>query len=319
MSKVRNVGLRIVGCGGAGANLVHRLHRKGHDAVGWIAVDTDAEHLDGIQAPKKIMVGITTSRGFGSGGDPEVARRGAIEHREDIEKALYGARMVFVVCGMGGGSGGGIGPVVARLAKAQGAFTIGVAILPFSSEGPERMAKALEGLRVLREVCDQVVTISNDILPETAPKANLGEAFTALDELLMKGIIAIASPVQAPGSVNPDMEDVKAVLHDGEFAMVGYGESTDGDAAASKATESALRNPFLSQRAPDQAKGAMLRIVGGKSLAVDDAQKAADLLGSRLPKQARIVWSSSVGPSPEMNGEAVATVLLTGFGLPTAT
>jgi cell division protein FtsZ len=234
------VDVRIFGCGGGGSNTINRLVESGIHGADLYALNTDASHLLHVNSPHKILLGKRLTRGLGAGALPQVGEEAAKEAEEDIRRHISGADIAFVTCGMGGGTGTGSAPFVAKMAKDNGALTIGVVTVPFSAEGHTRMQNANYGLEALRRVADTVIVIPNDKLLEIAPKLPLDMAFKVADEVLMRAIRGITEMITTPGLVNLDFNDLKTIMQNGGMAMVGIGESTDPREKAKEAVAGAL-------------------------------------------------------------------------------
>ncbi|MGB1697748.1 MAG: cell division protein FtsZ [Thermoplasmatota archaeon] len=287
--------IKVFGCGGAGTNTIGRCSGEDLGDVELVAMNTDAQHLLMSQSPNKILIGRHLTRGLGAGSLPQVGEEAAMETEEDIRNQVTGSDMVFVTCGLGGGTGTGSAPVVAKMAREAGALTIAVCTLPFSVEGAVRMENAEAGLARLRDVCDTVIVIPNDKLLEIAPRLPMGAAFKVADELLMRSIKGITEMITKPGLVNLDFADLKTIMKRGGVAMIGMGES-DGDDRAMEATLEALNSPLLDVDISD-ATGALVNVVGGPDMTMQEAQKVVQEIYDRVNPDARIIWGSSVDPN----------------------
>jgi len=291
------VSIKIVGCGGGGCNTINRCVEEGITGAEMCAINTDAKHLLSIKSPRKILIGQRTTRGLGAGARPEVGEEAARESENEIKQFLSGANIVFVTAGMGGGTGTGSAHFVARLAKEMGALVLGVVTLPFSSEGTVRMEQAKDGLERLRRVCDTTIVISNDKLLELVPRLPLDAAFKVADEILMTAIKGITEILTKPGLVNLDYADLLTVMKDGGVALIGLGESDSSTDRVTEAVNMALTSPLLGSIDLSQAQGALVRITGGSSMSVSEAQKASELVNARVSKRARIIWGASIDPT----------------------
>lgn len=302
--------IAIIGCGGGGSNTVRRMYQAGVEGVKMVACNTDARHLLSIQAHHKILMGRSMTKGLGSGSLPEVGQKAAEESENDLWKYVDGQNIVFVVAGMGGGTGTGSAPVVAELAKRAGALTVGVVTLPFKAEGAVRMSNAIKGLEHLKEVCDTTIVLQNDRLLELVPKLPLEAAFRVTDEVLMQSIKGITDALTKPGLINIDFNDLLTIMRGGGMALIGLGESSEYGQRAEKCIEDALSSPMLGDVDIKQAKGALVRVIGGEDLTVTEAEKAALLVSERVDPRARIIWGCAV--HGDIKNEMRVMVVLTG-------
>jgi len=307
-----DVSIKIIGCGGAGSNTINRCVAASISGAQLCAINTDAKHLLAIHAPKKILIGKNITRGLGAGAIPQVGEAAAKENEREIKDFLNGANIVFVTAGMGGGTGTGSAHYTARLAKELKALTIGVVTLPFKAEGEVRMDNALDGLERLRRLCDTTIVIPNDKLLELVPKLPVDAAFKVADEILMQTIRGLTEIITKPGLVNLDYSDIMTVMNEGGVAFVGMGESDESDPEdrIQGAIDEALNSPMLGEIDLGEAKGALIRVVGGPDMTVSEAQKAAEVVGERINKHARLIWGCSVDPSIE--GEVKVLLIVTG-------
>ncbi|MFY9606852.1 MAG: cell division protein FtsZ [Thermoplasmata archaeon] len=296
-----DVSIKIIGCGGGGSNTINRCVEAGITGAQLCAINTDAKHLLAIHAPKKILIGKNITRGLGAGAIPQVGEAAAKENEREIRDFIQGANIVFVTAGMGGGTGTGSAHFAARLAKEQKALTIGVVTLPFKAEGDVRMENALDGLERLRRLCDTTIVIPNDKLLELVPKLPVDAAFKVADEVLMQTIRGLTEIITKPGLVNLDYSDILTVMNEGGVAFVGIGESEEADPEdrVEAAIEEALNSPLLGEIELKDSKGALIRVVGGPDMTVSEAQKAAEIVGQRIAKHARLIWGCSIDPSVE--------------------
>lgn len=287
--------IKVVGCGGAGSNTIARCTEESLGDIELVAVNTDAQHLLMARSPHKVLIGRHLTRGLGAGALPQIGEEAALETEQDLRGAVAGADIVFVTCGLGGGTGTGSAPVVAKLAREQGALTIAVCTMPFTVEGPVRHENALAGLARLRDVCDTVIVIPNDKLLEIAPRLPLGAAFRVADEILMRSIKGITEMITKPGLVNLDFADLRTIMKKGGVAMIGLGESDSEDRARDSVLE-ALNSPLLDIDISD-ATGALVNVVGGKDMTLSEAESVVEEIYNRINKDARIIWGTSVDPS----------------------
>lgn len=295
-----------VGVGGAGNNTINRLYTIGVRGVETIAVNTDAQHLEMIRANKKVLIGKETTRGLGAGGDPEIARRAAEESISELRESMKGD-MVFVAAGMGGGTGTGAAPVIARVAKENGALVIGVVTLPFALERA-RISKARDGLKELRKHCDTVVAIDNNKLLDLAPHLPVDEAFSVADEVLAQMVKGISETIALPSLINLDFADVKAVMGNGEVAMVGLGESNGRDRVR-ESVYSALNNPLL-EVDYSNCKGALIHITGGPDMTLSEANEVGEIVTENMGPGAQVIWGARV--DEEFMGRLRVMVIMTG-------
>lgn len=307
-----DVSIKIIGCGGGGSNTINRCVEASISGAQLCAINTDAKHLLAIHAPKKILIGKNITRGLGAGAIPQVGEAAAKENEREIRDFLNGANIVFVTAGMGGGTGTGSAHYAARLAKEIKALTIGVVTLPFKAEGEVRMDNALDGLERLRRLCDTTIVIPNDKLLELVPKLPVDAAFKVADEILMQTIRGLTEIITKPGLVNLDYSDIMTVMNEGGVAFVGMGESEESDPEdrIQSAIDEALNSPLLGEIDLGEAKGALIRVVGGPDMTVSEAQKAAEVVGERINKHARLIWGCSVDPSIE--GQVKVLLIVTG-------
>jgi cell division protein FtsZ len=307
-----DVSIKIVGCGGGGSNTINRIVEAGITGAQLCAINTDAKHLLSIHAPRKILIGRTVTRGLGAGALPEVGEAAARENENDIRDFLKGANIVFVTAGMGGGTGTGSAHYVAKLAKESQALVLGVVTLPFKAEGEIRMENALEGLERLRRVCDTTIVIPNDKLLELVPKLPIDAAFKVADEVLMQTIKGLTEIITKPGLVNLDYSDIRTVMNEGGVAFVGIGEADDEDPKerVEAAVNEALNSPLLGEIDLADAKGALIRVVGGPDMTVSQAERAAEVVGERISRRARLIWGCSI--EKELEGQIRVLLIVTG-------
>lgn len=305
--------ITVIGCGGGGSNTVHRCVEDGVQGAELCAINTDVAHLLTIRAHRKILLGRHATGGRGAGARPEVGLRAAQESEEEIRRSLDGTQIAFVTAGLGGGTGTGSAPVVARLAKEAGALTLGVVTLPFSGEGSLRREVALEGLEQLRRICDTTVVIENDQLLQLVPHTSIVGAFRFADETLASAIKGITETLTQPGLVNLDFADLRTVMHHGGVAIIGLGRSGAGVDRAEEAVTSALQSPLLGPVDVTQVHGALVHVMGDSSLTVSEAERVAALVTRRVASNARIIWGCSVTDPPRNGGAPLRVlVILTG-------
>jgi cell division protein FtsZ len=304
----KKANIKVVGSGGAGNNTITRLAEIGIVGAETIAMNTDAQDLLYSDADVKVLIGKEITGGLGAGGDPKVGEEAAKESKDDIKKVLEGADLIFVTCGLGGGTGTGSCPVIAETAKKLGAITIAVCTLPFSMEGQVRMRNAKEGLENLRKVVDTVITIPNDKLLEIVPDVSLATAFKVADEILVNSVKGITELITKPGLINLDLADIRSVMTNGGLAMIGMGES-DTENRAMEAVEKALTNPLLSLDI-DGATGALINVSGGPDITIKEAQEIVEAVSSRLSPDAKIIWGAQV--AQELHDVVRTLIIVTG-------
>ena len=306
-----SVCIKLVGCGGAGCNTVNRCIDGGLSGIQMLALNTDAKHLLTIKSPKKILIGKTTTRGLGAGARPEVGEKAAMENEPEIKEWLKDSQIVFVTAGMGGGTGTSTSFVTARLAKEMRALTVGVVTLPFKSEGELRMENAMAGLSKLSKVCDTTIVIPNDTLIELVPNLPVQAAFKVADELLLQTIKGLTDMLTRAGLVNVDYADLKTILNEGGVSLIGVGEGEGKPIErVEDAVEEALNSPLLGKIDLKDARGALVRVVGGPDMSIEEAAKAAEVITSRIKPEARLIWGCSV--EPDMKGRIKLLLIITG-------
>ncbi len=289
--------VKIIGCGGGGCNTVDRIAQEGIVGAELYAANTDAQHLLAVRSKHKILLGRRSTRGLGAGALPQVGEDAAKEAEPELRNALADAHIVFVTAGMGGGTGTGSAPYVAKLAKDMGALTVAVTTLPFRGEGNLRRENAEGGLERLREAADTVIVIPNDRLLDICPRLGINAAFKVADEVLMRSIKGITELITKPGLVNLDFNDVKTIMKGAGVAMIGLGESgNDTDDRAADAINDALNSPLLDVDISG-ATGVLVNVVGGGDMTISEAEKVAEIIRSRVSPNARIIWGAAVDPS----------------------
>ncbi len=308
----RKTRIKVVGCGGAGNNTITRLLQVGITGAETIAINTDAQALLYTDADKKILIGRELTGGLGAGANPSLGMEAARETKDEIKSALRGSDMVFLTCGLGGGTGTGSIPVVADIAKKMGALTVAIVTLPFTMEGRQRMQNAVEGLKNLDGTVDTLIVIPNDKLLEIVPDVSIGTAFKIADEILVNAVKGVTELVTKPGLVNLDFADIRAVMGNGGFAMIGMGESST-ESRAFEAVERALNNPLLSIDV-EGATGALINVTGGPNVTMREAQQIVEAVSSRLSEDAKIIWGAQV--SEELGESVRALIVVTGVKSP---
>ena len=308
ISPVANI--KVVGVGGAGNNAVNRMIESGIEGIEFIAVNTDAQALFTSKAQTRINIGRATTRGLGAGANPDIGKKAAEESSEELKNALSGADMVFVTCGLGGGTGTGAAPVVAEIAKSLGALVVGVVTKPFAFEGQRRTTQAYEGFNHLREKVDTLITIPNDkILSIIDKKTPLTEAFSVADEILTQGVQGVSDLITHPGLINVDFADVCSVMQDAGSALMGIGYGS-GENRAIDAARSAIESPLL-ELSINGAKGLLLNITGGNDLSMFEVDEASRMITESCDPNANIIFGTSIDEA--YTGEIKITVIATGF------
>ena len=302
--------IKVIGVGGAGNNAVNRMISEGVQGVEFIVANTDTQALRNSEAETKIQLGPKLTKGLGAGSLPEIGLKAAEESEEQIREALVGADLIFVTAGMGGGTGTGAAPVVARIAKELGALTVGVVTRPFSFEGPKRGRYAAEGVAQLKANVDTLVTISNNRLLEIVDKKTpMLEAFREADNVLRQGVQGISDLITAPGYVNLDFADVKTVMKDQGSALMGIGVAS-GENRTAEATKKAISSPLL-EVSIDGAEQILLNITGGSDLTLFEAQDASDIVAAASTSEVNIIFGTSINEN--LGDEVIVTVIATGI------
>jgi cell division protein FtsZ len=284
--------ITVIGCGGGGSNTISRMMEEGIHGAKLIAINTDAQHLIRTQANQRILVGRQRTRGLGAGSIPQIGEEAALENEAEIRAVVSGSDMVFITVGLGGGTGTGVAPVVAKAAREEGALTIAIVTLPFSAEGAIRMENAEAGLERLRDVADTVIVVPNDRLLEVVPKLPLYAAFKVADEVLMRAVKGITELITMPGLVNLDFADVRTVMERGGVAMIGMGESDSEDKAADS-VKKAIRSPLLDVDISG-ATAALVNVVGGPDMTMEEAEGVVQEVYNRVDPGARIIWGAQI-------------------------
>ncbi len=302
----------VIGCGGSGSNTIQRMSEEGIIGAELYAVNTDAQHLLNVKVPRKILIGRNRTRGLGAGSLPQIGQDAAQESKPAIEKAVTNADMVFVTCGLGGGTGTGASPVVAEIARDAGALTIAVVTLPFSVEGGIRMDNAEAGLERLRDIVDTVIVIPNDKLLEVVPHLPLQAAFKVCDEVLMRSVKGITELITKPGLVNLDFADVRVIMQKSGVAMIGLGEA-EGENKAVESVQRAIRSPLLDVDISG-ATGALVNVVGGPDMTIAEAESVVNELYTRVDPKARLIWGAAI--EPELENIIRTMIVVTGVKSP---
>lgn len=305
-----NAVIRVIGVGGGGGNAINRMIESRIQGVDFIQLNTDAQALFHSHAPKKINIGKGTTKGLGAGSNPEVGKKSAEESIEEIRDAMEGSDMVFITCGLGGGTGTGAAPVVADLAREMGILTVAIVTKPFSFEGAQRRQKGMDGLKELREKVDTLITIPNDkILSIIDKKTPLMDAFTIVDDVLRQGIQGISDLITTHGLINVDFADVKSIMQNAGSALMGIGFGS-GENRAAEAARAAVDSPLL-ELAIHGAKGILFNVTGGHDLSMFEVDEAARIITEAADPEANIIFGSVVNEA--FTGEIKITVVATGF------
>lgn len=308
---VKGANILIVGAGGAGNNMVTRLTEMGINGAITLAVNTDVKQLSITKADKKILLGKEITRGLGAGGYPDVGRKAAEESEKDLKKALDGVDMVYGLAGLGGGTGTGALPVISKLAKEMGAISIACVTMPFKIEGA-RIRKAEDGLYQLRQVCDTAIVLENDKLLKVAGDKPLSEAFGVADELIATTVKGVTETISTPSLVNLDYADVKAIMHSGGVAAVGFGES-NSKIRAEEAITKALQNPLLEVDYTG-GSGALVHITGGNDLKLEETNLIGEYVSKLLDPDAQVIWGARIDPA--FTGKVRVITIITGVKSP---
>ena len=302
--------IKVIGLGGGGGNAINRMVESGVKGVEFIAANTDLQVLNSSKADVKIQIGASLTDGLGAGARPEIGKEAAVESKKEIEDALTGADMVFVTCGMGGGTGTGAAPIVAEIAQALGALTVGIVTKPFSFEGKKRMQNALEGIAELKKHVDTLIVIPNDRLREIIDKTTpMLEAFKEVDNVLRRGVQSISDLIAVVGLVNLDFADVKAVMEKSGHAIIGIGIGM-GEDRAIEAAKQAVSSPLL-ETSIDGATDAIINITGGVNLTLFEAEQAAEVVRAAANTDINTIFGSVINEN--LSDEVIVTVIATGF------
>jgi cell division protein FtsZ len=304
--------IKVVGIGGAGNNTLSRMSEIGIKGAELIAVNTDAKDLLCCVCDKKILIGKEISGGLGAGSNPKVGEEAAREQENELKNALKGADLVFITCGLGGGTGTGAAPVIAEVGKKIGALTVGVVTLPFAMEGKRRMQNAMDGLERLQNSTDTIIVIPNDKLLEIAPDLPLYTAFKVADEILTNAVKGVSELITKPGLINRDFADIRAIMSEGGVAMIGVGES-DSTNRAVESVEKAINNPLLDVDISG-AKGALIVVSGGPTMSLDEAKKVIEVVSKRLDDNAKINWGAQI--SNDLHDTVRTLLIVTGVNSP---
>ena len=302
--------IKVIGVGGGGNNAVNRMIESGVQGVDFIVANTDLQVLNNSKAPVKIQIGVELTSGLGAGGKPEIGKESALESRNEIEAALEGADMVFITCGMGGGTGTGAAPVVADIAQGMGALTVGIVTKPFSFEGRKRMENALNGLAELKKHVDTLIVIPNDKLREIIDKSTpLLDSFKEVDNVLRRGVQSISDLIAVSGLINLDFADVKAVMEKRGDALIGIGMGV-GENRASEAAREAVTSPLL-EKGISGATDAIINVTGGENLTLFEVEEAAEVIREAANTDINTIFGAVINEN--LGDEIIVTVIATGF------
>ncbi|HLS88791.1 MAG TPA: cell division protein FtsZ [Sphingobacteriaceae bacterium] len=305
--------IKVVGVGGGGNNALNRMIEAGLQGVDFIAVNTDAQALASSLAAEKIQIGARLTKGLGAGADPEIGRNAAEETKEEIAERLKGADLIFITAGMGGGTGTGASPIIARIARETGALTVGVVTKPFGFEGRRRAAQAEQGITALRDEVDTLITIPNDRLLQVVDRStSIVEAFRVADDVLRQGVQGISDLIAIPGLINLDFADVRTAMMNTGTALMGIGQAS-GEGRASKAAREAISSPLL-ETSIEGARGVLLNITGGPDLGLFEVNEAAGIITEAADPDANIIFGAVI--DEELTDTIRVTVIATGFGSP---
>jgi len=306
--------IKVIGVGGGGCNAVNRMIESGLKGVEFIVANTDLQVLNNSKAATKLQIGTDLTDGLGAGANPEIGREAALESKSEIEDILRGADMVFVTCGMGGGTGTGASPVIAEIAQDLGALTVGIVTKPFSFEGKKRMEQALQGLEELKKHVDTLIVIPNDRLRELIDKSTpMLEAFREVDNVLHRGVQSISDLIAVAGLVNLDFADVKTVMKDRGNALIGIGVGA-GENRAVEAAKQAVSSPLL-ETSISGATDAIINVTGGNNLTLYEVEEAAEVIRSAANTDINTIFGAVINEN--LNDEVIVTVIATGFETPT--
>ncbi len=303
--------IKVVGVGGSGSNTISRMAKCKIKGVELVAINTDSQDLKKVRANNKVRIGKNLTKGLGTGMNPEIGKKAAEEQREEISKALKGSDMVFVTCGLGGGTGSGAAPIVAEIAKNMGALTIGIVTKPFSFEGVSRMRIAERSQRLLKKKVDALIAIQNDKLLEILePKTTVSNAFWLCDDILRQAVQGISDLILLPGIINVDFANVKTIMKDSGSALFGIGKAK-GEKRAQRAALAAINSPLLNV-SPKGAKGILFNVSGGKDISLSEIDEISRVFTEAVSPEAKIVFGA-VQDEKLIKGELKVTVIATGF------
>ena len=306
--KKQSTRIKVIGIGGGGGNSLNRMREIGIKGGELIAMNTDAQDLLYTNSDHKILLGKELTQGLGAGSNPKIGEEAAKESESEIKKKLSGSDMIFITCGMGGGTGTGAAPVVSSIAKKMGALTIGVVTMPFTIEGAKRVENAVYGLERMESLTDTLIVIPNDKLLELAPDLPLHTAFKIADEILTNAVKGVTELVTTSGLVNLDFADIRSVMVEGGVSLIGMGES-DTEKRALDAVTKAIQNPLLDVDIAG-AKGALVNIIGGPDMSLEECKEIISTVGEKMSPEAKMIWGAKI--SPDMDKSIRVLLILTG-------
>jgi cell division protein FtsZ len=306
--KKQSAKIKVIGVGGGGNNSLSRMREIGIKGGELIAVNTDAQDLLYANADHKILIGKELTQGLGAGSNPKIGQEAAKESESEIKKKIAGSDMIFITCGMGGGTGTGAAPEIAKIAKKQGALVIGVITIPFTIEGQKRVENAMEGLERMESAVDTLIVIPNDKLLELAPELPLHTAFKIADEILTNAVKGTTELVTTSGLVNLDFADIRTVMVNGGVSLIGMGES-DTEQRAMDSVSKAIDNPLLDVDISD-ANGALVNIIGGPDMSLDECKLIIETVGNKLSPDAKLIWGAQI--SADMDKSLRVLLIVTG-------
>ncbi|MBW6442456.1 cell division protein FtsZ [Patescibacteria group bacterium] len=306
--KKQRTKIKVIGVGGGGNNSLSRMREIGIRGGELIAINTDAQDLLYTNADYKILMGKELTQGLGAGSNPKIGEESARESESEIKKKLSGSDMIFITCGLGGGTGTGGAPVITSIAKKLGALTIGVVTLPFTIEGKKRIENAMNGLEKMEAAADTLIVIPNDKLLELAPELPLHTAFKIADEILTNAVKGITELVTTSGLVNLDFADIKSVMSNGGVSLIGMGEA-DSTNRAMEAVEKAINNPLLDVDISN-ATGALVNVIGGPDMSLDECKSIIETVGEKLSPDAKLIWGAQI--SADMDKSIRVLLIATG-------
>jgi cell division protein FtsZ len=307
----------VIGVGGSGNNTIERITNVGVEGAFTVALNTDAQALIKVNSDKKVLIGKKTTKGLGAGSNPDVGEAAAEESKDELIDLIKGKDLVFVTCGLGGGTGTGAAPITARYAREQGALTIGVATLPFAVEGKRRIQNALAGLEKLKKEVDTLIIIPNDKILEIAPDLPLNVAFQEVDKILTEAVKGIIELITKAGIINLDFADLRTILSKGGMAMIGVGESNlekGNDARAMEAVENALTSPLLDIDVSSSTR-ALINVIGGSDLTIKESELIVDTVASKINEDAHIIWGAMIDDNLA-NKKVKVMVVIAGANIP---
>lgn len=286
--------IKVIGVGGAGNNTINRLAQIGVHGTELVAINTDAADLLKVKADRKVLIGRKLTNGLGAGADPRIGEQAAKEDEDMIKRVVSGADLVFVTCGLGGGTGTGAAPVVSQIIKESGVLCVGIVTLPFSAEGFVRMNNAKSGLERMRKSIDTLVILPNDRLMQFIPDVPINKAFTICDEILMNAVKGMTELITKPGLINVDFADVKTIMRDGGLGVIGIGESNSEERQVD-AVNKAVKNPLLAVEITN-AKNALVNVTGGEDLTLHQAHDVVKMVSEQLDPEAKVIWGAHIDP-----------------------